>query len=104
MKSLEFCYWLQGLFELENPAKLNEKQTDLIRRHLEMVFAYDKAPSNYCVFLNGFFKITKPTDIDEAQTQVMKDYLNAIFEHVAAPIQTQVEKVAPRERQRELLC
>ena len=41
MKSVEFCYWLQGLFELGEPKSLNEKQTELIRRHLSMVFSHE---------------------------------------------------------------
>lgn len=45
MKSVEFCYWLQGLFELGNPAELNAQQTDLIKRHLDMVFIHDIDPS-----------------------------------------------------------
>lgn len=45
MKSTEFCYWLQGLFELGNPAILDATQTDLIKRHLNMVFAHEIDPS-----------------------------------------------------------
>lgn len=45
MKSVEFCYWLQGLFELANPAALDEKQTDLVKRHLAMVFTHEIDPS-----------------------------------------------------------
>jgi hypothetical protein len=41
MKSVEFCYWLQGLFEVGEPTQLNEKQTDLIKRHLNMVFIHE---------------------------------------------------------------
>lgn len=41
MKTTEFCYWLQGLFELGNPVSLDEQQTELIRKHLEMVFLHD---------------------------------------------------------------
>ena len=41
MKSVEFCYWLQGLFEVAEPETLNAKQTDLIRRHLNMVFVHE---------------------------------------------------------------
>lgn len=41
MKSVEFCYWLQGLFEVGEPVTLNEKQTDLIKRHLSMVFLHE---------------------------------------------------------------
>lgn len=41
MKSVEFCYWLQGLFEVGEPTTLNEKQVDLIKRHLNMVFIHE---------------------------------------------------------------
>lgn len=45
MKSVEFCYWLQGLFELGKPEALNAEQTDLVRRHLAMVFTHEIDPS-----------------------------------------------------------
>lgn len=45
MKSQEFCYWMQGLFELADPVELNAKQTDLIKRHLNMVFLHEIDPS-----------------------------------------------------------
>ena len=45
MKAVEFAYWLQGLFELANPKTLDEKQTDLIKRHLAMVFKHEIDPS-----------------------------------------------------------
>jgi hypothetical protein len=41
MRSTEFCYWLQGLFEVAEPDTLNAKQVDLIRRHLNMVFLHE---------------------------------------------------------------
>lgn len=41
MKSVEFCYWLQGLFEVAEPETLNAKQVDLIKRHLNMVFVHE---------------------------------------------------------------
>jgi len=41
MKSVEFCYWLQGLFEVGEPTELSAKQTDLIKRHLAMVFVHE---------------------------------------------------------------
>lgn len=45
MKAVEFCYWLQGLFEVGEPQTLNAKQTDLIKRHLNMVFEHEIDPS-----------------------------------------------------------
>lgn len=41
MKATEFCYWLQGMFELNPAQELTAEQTDLIKRHLQMVFLHD---------------------------------------------------------------
>ena len=41
MKAYEFCYWLQGLFEVGEPEVLDAKQVDLIKKHLNMVFIHD---------------------------------------------------------------
>lgn len=48
MNATEFCYWLQGLFELAEPTELNAEQTDMIRKHLAMAFLHDidKRPSS----------------------------------------------------------
>lgn len=45
MTSRDFAFWLQGLFELGEITSLNEKQTELIKRHLNLVFAHDIDPS-----------------------------------------------------------
>lgn len=47
MTSKDFVYWLQGLFELSDPQPqtLNATQTDLIRRHLQLVFKHEIDPS-----------------------------------------------------------
>lgn len=42
MKSTEFCYWLQGCFELANPTNgLSAAQVETLRRHLDMVFFHE---------------------------------------------------------------
>lgn len=45
MTSRDFCFWLQGLFELGEVSALNEKQTTLIQRHLALVFEHEIDPS-----------------------------------------------------------
>lgn len=45
MKSTEFCYWLQGLFELGKPESLTAEQTALVKKHLDMVFIHEIDPS-----------------------------------------------------------
>jgi len=44
MTSRDFCYWLQGVFEVANPATLDAKQVDLIKRHLSLVFIHEIDP------------------------------------------------------------
>lgn len=45
MQSRDFCFWLQGLFELNEPTELNAKQTQLIKQHLGLVFRHEIDPS-----------------------------------------------------------
>lgn len=46
MTSREFCYWLQGYFEIAgNPAALSEQQTKMVRNHLALVFKHEIDPS-----------------------------------------------------------
>lgn len=37
MTPQEFCYWLQGFFELADPQRLTEKQVQVIEQHLDLV-------------------------------------------------------------------
>lgn len=45
MTSRDFCYWLQGLFELGYPNSLDAHQVRLIKKHLNMVFYHEIDPS-----------------------------------------------------------
>jgi hypothetical protein len=38
MDTTTFCYWLKGFFEISDTNKLNEKQVQIIRDHLDLVF------------------------------------------------------------------
>ena len=41
MTSREFCYWLMGSLELVEPEDgLNEKQTQILKNHLNMCFVH----------------------------------------------------------------
>lgn len=55
MKAVEFCYWLQGFFELRNEAikelrldsgakLMHAGQVETIERHLALVFKHDIDP------------------------------------------------------------
>lgn len=47
MKSRDFCYWLQGFFEISptsDKKDLNERQVNLIQQHLALVFKHEIDP------------------------------------------------------------
>ena len=46
MQSRDFCFWLQGFFELgDDTGVITIEQAATIRCHLELVFVHDIAPS-----------------------------------------------------------
>ena len=55
MTSRDFCYWLQGYFEIactgptppepNNKYNLSDRQIEMIRNHLNMVFKHEIDPS-----------------------------------------------------------
>ena len=50
MKSSQFCYWLQGFFEISNaggqPVSLNPDQIKVVQGHLAMVFHHELDPEH----------------------------------------------------------
>ena len=49
MNSRDFCYWLQGFFEIsthDGKAGLSPTQTKTIKNHLDMVFVHEIDPSH----------------------------------------------------------
>lgn len=45
MTSRDFCFWLQGLFEVGRADVLDFDQVKIVRRHLDMVFQHEIDPS-----------------------------------------------------------
>lgn len=45
MKPQEFCYWLQGFFELSGATSLDASQTMIVKNHLNLVFAHAIDPA-----------------------------------------------------------
>lgn len=44
MNSDQFCYWLQGFFELTDAKEVNQKQVEVIKEHLNLVETQKTAP------------------------------------------------------------
>lgn len=45
MSSRDFIYWLQGFLEISDAKELTEKQTEVVKRHLALVFKHEIDPS-----------------------------------------------------------
>lgn len=45
MTSRDFCFWLQGFFEVSEADNLSTAQTDTLKNHLSMVFVHEIDPS-----------------------------------------------------------
>jgi hypothetical protein len=65
--SRDFCYWLQGLFELGEPVALNETQTKAVRAHLALVFKHEIDPAAggpaVQAALNAIHETSKPPPV-----------------------------------------
>lgn len=45
MTSRDFAFWLQGFFEIEDPFEIGPEQTEMIKKHLSLVFIHEIDPS-----------------------------------------------------------
>ena len=45
MTSRDFAYWLQGYFEVSDPKEIGPKETEMIKKHLALVFKHEIDPS-----------------------------------------------------------
>ncbi len=45
MTSRDFCYWLQGYFEISGRQGLDGTQCQVVKNHLNMVFRHEIDPS-----------------------------------------------------------
>lgn len=45
MNAIDFCFWLQGFFEISvDPKSLSGHQTEVIQNHLNLVFKHEIDP------------------------------------------------------------
>ena len=85
MKAVEFCYWLQGYFELSDgldATALQAKQVACIRAHLALVATVDPNHENMFVEWLGSFLSNPPHATGTARIRRM---LAAQFQHVIDP-------------------
>lgn len=44
MRARDFAFWLQGFFEVANPNTIGSKETEMIKKHLALVFKHEIDP------------------------------------------------------------
>ena len=83
MKTTEFCYWLQGYFELGGDT-LTTKQISIVNAHLDLVFKYIQltkakpdAGSSFCYLLKGMLLAGNP-DVPYIKSELNKCFLHEI--------------------------
>ena len=52
MTPRDFCYWLQGFFEINNPMTIDPIELDIIKDHLKLVFRKETPDRFNGVLLN----------------------------------------------------
>lgn len=90
MKAQEFAYWLQGYFEITQPATVESNKIDIIKKHLSLVFEFDKVNShikNFCYRLSGMLALTRLNEhgLDKDTTELIKSELSSLFIHSIDP-------------------
>lgn len=93
MKARDFCYWLQGYFEIADSSELNSRQIEIISNHLKMVFIYENLEVHtktleFCFWMQGILQaiaITKASKEPSAYVPQIKAKIAEIFIHEIDP-------------------
>jgi hypothetical protein len=87
MTNKEFCYWLQGLFELGEPKELTVKQMKAIQAHINLARQVDGSLNEFTGWLEGVLEIWQhlKTDLPSEVVVKIKDRLSSKFQHDIDP-------------------
>lgn len=91
MQARDFCFWLQGYFELTGATNgLDANQTTTVRSHLALVFAHDKQAGTlageFCAGLKGHFEMNpEQTTLNNLKLCTMREALGKVFQHEIDP-------------------
>ena len=44
MNTIDFCFWLQGYFEISGTSEISEDKAKIIQNHLSLVFKHEIDP------------------------------------------------------------
>ena len=69
MNTIDFCFWLQGCFEVNDLKELNETQTKIVKDHLNLVFKHEIDP------LRESETTTPAIELNQAHSGISNDTL-----------------------------
>ncbi len=89
MYAREFCYWLQGAFEIIGADSLNAQQRNCIAKHLELVGATPQQDQpaqaiSFCGWLSGVIDTIPDTEQSSVIAKIRVRLAN-VFEHAIDP-------------------
>lgn len=79
MNEFQFCYWLMGVFELEEPKKFSNHQLILISEHLKLV---SHRKHTFCNWLEGFLEANGLESMNNDKMNTVLNKLRLEFLHV----------------------
>jgi len=44
MNSIDFCFWLQGFFEISGSEEMTDEQVKIVKKHLNLTFVHEIDP------------------------------------------------------------
>lgn len=87
MTSENFCYWLQGYFELNDKDSdffLKKDQINCVKKHLDLTLTAGKQ-SNFLAWLSGIIDAIGVKNFSVETTLLIKKKLSEEFKNVTAP-------------------
>ena len=108
MTPRDFCYWLQGYFELSKPANIvfGQQERDILEKHLQLVLRtiaenpnthYRDTPraTAFCFMVCGMLSTWNGKTFSVSEIKTLAGQLDKVFEHeldaVSAPVELQDE-------------
>lgn len=85
MTNRDFAYWLQGYFEIAEPEEIGEKEYDMIKKHIALVFSHEKEPNDFMDEIKWFFDQPKRKSFNQEHTRNIKFMLSNLFLHEIDP-------------------
>jgi len=79
VRAVDFCYWLQGMFELNPPTSLSSEQRTCIAKHLRLVSVTEPKHTNAFV---RWLELYLPSARERADLEAIRATLASQFQHV----------------------